>query len=101
MFLIDSVVTVYCCLMVSVLKGGLICVIVMVFAISARSINLVCNFSLTGNKIPLHITVTTEHLCRNDTKDLVDNDNLGSCYPLQCSWGFQGLPMGSVWDKWF
>ena len=71
MFLINSFVTVFCCLMASVLKGGLV--------------NLVCNFSLTGNKIPLHITVTTERLCRKDTKDLVDNDNLGSCYPLQCS----------------
>lgn len=69
MFLINSVVTVYCCLMASVLKGGLVCVIDLLFAISARSINLVCNFSLTGSKIPLHITVTTEHLYKNDTKD--------------------------------
>ena len=77
MFPINSVVPVDCCRMVSVLKGGLVCVIVL-FLISGRSINLVCNFSLTGNKIPLHITVTIEHLYRNDTKDLVDNDNLGS-----------------------
>lgn len=80
MFLINSVVTVDCCLMASVLKGGLICVKVLLFAISARSINLVCNFSLIGKKIPLHITVTIEHLYRNDPKDLVDDDNLGSWY---------------------